>query len=171
MQKRQLYYTDSFYVNGAPISPALAAAFSVSQGQRTQEANAIEFQRRGSSLYLMRMYAGTDSTCTNITEVFSDSDNLTPVAVNDVNKSNFTSILYPNPAQNIDIQLMIMGEHQAITSFSILDISGRLITSQKANWQGNKVVLPTSKLSPGMYVLNMSDKENQSVLTETFQIK
>lgn len=171
MQKRQQYYLDSFYVNGAPISAPLQAAFGISQGQRTQDHNAIEFKRRGSFLYLLRLYTGTDSTCTNITDAFSDANHTTPLGINNLIEQNFASILYPNPAINMNIKLMIIGNKNELINYSIIDISGKIIASEKTNWQGNNIVLPTKNLVRGTYFLNIKNKENATSFSETFQIK
>ena len=172
MQKKHRYFVDSFYVGGAPASATLQSVFGISQGQRLSENNAIEFLRKGSFIYLQRLWYGDDSTNSNIETIFSDKDNVTPVGINNIDTKQYSTILYPNPATNCDMKFMIMGgDISNMTSFSIVDLSGRIITSQKANWNANNLTLPTRMLSPGTYILQVNNNENHKIITETFQIK
>jgi hypothetical protein len=76
-----------------------------------------------------------------------------PVGLKNIEQQNFDVKVYPNPAKNI---LYIEGKQDEHLSVELLDMTGRLILSQKNE---NTIQLPM--LQSGIYLLRVTD-ENQN---------
>jgi PKD repeat protein len=60
-------------------------------------------------------------------------------------------LVYPNPAKG----LLSVVSSSVITSYSILDIRGREVTTQNLSTGVQKITIPTHRLIPGTYVLRL----------------
>ncbi len=79
--------------------------------------------------------------------------------------------LYPNPAKAEDVKLSLGSLAPGSYQVQVLDMSGRLVMTKsiehKAASTGH-LILQGRKLAPGIYVLRISDQQQQ--LNETFRL-
>ena len=71
--------------------------------------------------------------------------------------------LYPNPvAESLFIQL----NGKSVSSYSLLDTYGRMITSQRGSFSGSTLQISTADLVSGNYILILESESEDQVLTE-----
>ncbi len=75
----------------------------------------------------------------------------------------FEFSLYPNPAETT--LHVVAPENERITSYKIFDSYGKMISQQSVN--GSLVTINTSRLAPGMYLLQVCD-DNHRFSTQKF---
>ncbi|MES2592773.1 MAG: T9SS type A sorting domain-containing protein [Bacteroidota bacterium] len=85
-------------------------------------------------------------------------------SVNELNGTNNTISVYPNPATN-NINFTSAAE---LTAIEISDITGRLIGSYSTN--SNSVNISTSRLTPGTYIYTAFNKKKEVVGRNRFEI-
>jgi hypothetical protein len=171
MSKNSSYTIDSFYIGGTPASPALQAAFQVTQGQKSTVRNSYNFYRKGYFNYLLRLFYGADSSFTTISTAWSHTDGVAPTGVSSDLSTKFMTMLYPNPSAQSDIHVKIL-HHVAssFTRYTIHNIFGQVVHAAAANWQGGELVCATSQLPKGHYVLSIHDEKSGETITEKFQM-
>lgn len=79
------------------------------------------------------------------------------------NTGMLLSGIYPNPAHDHVFIGLVLNKSQTLT-FSLSDLHGRVMSrSEFALGAGNnKIKMPLAPLSPGMYLINISDKDGHS---------
>lgn len=89
-----------------------------------------------------------------------------PVAVNIEASSEFSLTLYPNPSNGSDLHLALNAEEDKTLSLVINDALGKTWYSEiiAAGKGSNDYVLnPAQQLTPGVYILTLTDGENKYV--------
>lgn len=167
------YAIDSFYVGGAPASPALQAAFSVSQGQITDKQYAYHFYRKGSPTYLMRLTYGADNTYTKLAAAFVNVDGLTKLGIDQTSDIRYTSLVFPNPSLGNVINVQISGKTIVQAGFDITDVWGKSVAKGLATTQGNNLfqVSLNNSIAEGNYILNLYDQDNKRIVQEHILIQ
>lgn len=167
------YSVDSFYLGGAPAPTAILNAFSVSQGQKADKAYAYNFYREGSFNYLMRLEYRGDSTFTNMSRALAHTDDLAVSGVDESIGYGYSTVLFPNPSNGENIQLVIQGKTVDQVSYFITDYSGRIV--QSVNGQplaGNTLSFTMAPELPlGVYVLNVQDASNATIAVEQVRVQ
>lgn len=165
------YSLDSFYMAGSPAPATLLTAFGVTQGQKVNANNAIQFHRKGNYNYLYRIFYGADNTFSTIQGAFSHLDNLErPLGINQMDQE-YATLIFPNPANNTDVNLQIMGsEHIDVSTFTITNMMGHLVVENKANLENNSLKLPTANLAKGQYIVNVRAANGNTIITEKVTI-
>ena len=169
MDKISEYAADSFYMGGSPAPATLLAAFGMYQGQKTDSNYRYNFYRKGSFIYLLSYYYGSDATYTNSVSKFMSSDNVTPAGVASMGNIAYSSILFPNPTNSSEINVMISGKNVSNGNYTITDMTGKTVQSGAIEMlQGTVHVALNTSLAAGNYVINIADREHHTVVTEQF---
>ncbi len=175
MDRSVQYSIDSFYLNGAPAPAALLNAFSVTQGQIAGLSHAYNFYRAGTFNYLMRFFYGTDATFSNVAGTFVTLENLTTStsSTQEISKDVYTTVLFPNPSNGEEINLIFIGKAFDQVSYQINDIAGRTIQkSENQDMYDNKLTIDLGKnISSGMYIIQVRDQGNNVIATEKINIQ
>lgn len=89
--------------------------------------------------------------------------------VNDLDKSEKTFDIYPNPAKdNINIQFF---ENLSKFNYQIVDITGKVIQSENVKEMSNsKYTIDTSDFKSGIYFIQCNVADNQNTVTNKFII-
>jgi hypothetical protein len=76
-------------------------------------------------------------------------------------RSSFNKV-YPNPANNTAVVLVTSNKISSY-SFELTDVSGKVLQSKtgKLSREENKIVLDVSNYTPGIYLINVIDKEGK----------
>jgi hypothetical protein len=175
MNRSTQYSIDSFYLNGAPAPAVLLDAFSVSQGQISGLSHAYNFYRAGTFNYLIRFFYGSDATFTNLSNAFVTIDDLTTAtsSTQEFGKESYATVLFPNPSNGQEINLLLLGKEINQVNYQITDITGRTIQSAVNNILDNnslKISLEHN-ITPGIYMLQVRDDKNNLIATEKINIQ
>lgn len=167
--KVESYSIDSLYLGGSPAPATLLNAFGITQGQKNDSRHAYNFYRKGSWLYLMRRFYGTDNTYTNLTGSWVSTDN---ISVNMDETHTYSTLLYPNPANSNELNIQILGKGTPCEQYKVIDMMGRIVqTGQPSSISLNDLKVHLNEnLVNGTYFLQITDNENQSVLMEKFEL-
>ena len=167
------YSLDSFYLGGAPAPTAILNAFSVTQGQKADQGYVYNFYREGFFTYLMRLDYRGDTTFTNINRSYVHTDDLATSGVGESIGYEYSTVLFPNPSNGENIQLMIQGKAIDQVSYFITDYSGRIVQSaQQQPLAGNTLPINmTSELPAGVYVLSVQDASNATIAVEQIRVQ
>ncbi|MFM2386600.1 MAG: hypothetical protein RL660_1357 [Bacteroidota bacterium] len=167
------YSLDSFYLAGSPAPAALLTAFGVTQGQKVNAANSINFYRKGHFTYLYRQFYGDDNTFSNMVDAYSHLDDLnfaTGMSQHDMVK--LSTIVYPMPASSADVHIQIIGANAAdYQTCTILSNTGALLYEGSTTVRGNDIVLPTSTFAAGNYFVTLKSTRSGATITEQVIIK
>lgn len=168
LDKIAQYAVDSFYLAGSPAPTALLTAFNVTQGQQSDVQYSYNFYRKGTFQYLMRLNYGSDNTYTTVAGAWANTDNVAPAGINDLNNESFTTILFPNPIQSNELNILIEGRSVKYASFTLTDLNGHLIEQGNAKMNGNRMlnIQFASNLRNGFYQLNVVDESGKEIITE-----
>jgi hypothetical protein len=172
VDKLAQYAVDSFYLAGSPAPTSLLAAFGVTQGQMTDKQYAYHFYRKGATNYLMRLWYSDDNTYTNLAGAFIAGDGLTTVGIGEKDQVNYASVLFPNPTNRDEINIQILGKQFLNTTFTISDITGKLVstgTTLTRNGESLVVILDPS-ISNGQYFVKINDLDGNMIVNEKVQI-
>ena len=173
MDKISQYSVDSFYLAGSPASATLLAGFGISQGQNSDTAYRYNFYRKGSYDYLASFYYGTDYTYTTPANKYVDTENLKPynVGVAEVGNGTFTTVIFPNPSNGSEINLMINGNNATAEKYFITDMTGKTIQEGPTEMrQGAIHVALNNQPAAGNYLITVTDGGNNKIATEQFVI-
>ena len=89
--------------------------------------------------------------------------------IEDANNASFSTILFPNPANENEINLMVNGRNLSNTNYSITDVSGKIVQEGNVNMQSNIAKFKFENgVENGNYVLKITDKNNNETITEKF---
>lgn len=82
---------------------------------------------------------------------------------------NYDITIYPNPVSNSDVVVKIDNNSNTPTpsDYKIVDKLGRIVASGKLSSQGNTYIA-TSQLLPGVYILQVSNKEHATLASSRF---
>ncbi len=173
MDKSAQYAVDSFYLSGAPASPTVLTFFGVHQGQFTDSSYRYNFYRKTSFNYLMTFNYGNDATYTTPTAKYMHSDNIIPanVGVNEVNDIAFSTVLFPNPANGSEVNLLINGKDVTGGQYFVTDMSGKTIQAGAIEMKAGAVhVTLGDNVANGNYFLSVTNCNNAKIVTEPFTI-
>ncbi|NDC41530.1 MAG: T9SS C-terminal target domain-containing protein, partial [Chitinophagia bacterium] len=145
------------------------SAFSVAQGQHTDSVCRYSFYRKGSFSYLMSFYYGSDNTYTTAREVYQNTDNITPLSIDETAAGSFSTVIFPNPSNGTSINLLVNGKDLNATQYTVIDVTGKTIQTGAANVRNNELHVDLNNLSNGTYVL-MVTGNNGVVAKETFTV-
>lgn len=175
MNRSIQYSVDSFYLNGAPAPAALLNAFSVTQGQISGLSHAYNFYRAGTFNYLMRFFYGSDATFTNLVTAFVSLSDLTTAtsSTQELDKDVYAMLLFPNPSNGQEINLILIGKEMNQINYQITDLSGRILQSaDNYKLNGNSIAINLENgISSGMYILIVRDNKNNVIATEKFTVQ
>lgn len=173
MDKSAQYAVDSFYLSGAPASPTVLSFFGVHQGQVTDSSYRYNFYRKTSFNYLLTFNYGNDATYTTPSAKYMHSDNITPanVGVNEVNDVAFSTVLFPNPANSNEVNLLINGKDVTGGQYFVTDMSGKTIQAGAIEMKAGALhVTLGDNVANGNYFLSVTNSNNVKVVTEQFTI-
>lgn len=172
MDKIAQYAVDSFYLAGAPAPTALLTAFNVTQGQQTDVQYAYNFYRKGSFHYLMRLNYGSDNTYTTMTGAWANTDNVAPSAIDEVNNSTYTTLIYPNPTKGHEMNILVQGKEVNEATFILSDLNGRMIQQGNVIMNGKNTmkILFSEIAHNGLYQLKVMDETTHEIISEKIQI-
>jgi Secretion system C-terminal sorting domain len=171
MNKVVQYTTDSFYLGGAPAPTALLTAFGVSQNQRLDDNYFYNFYRKGHYNYLMRVNFN-DGNFNSINSVYTNIDDIAPLAIAESNKELYSTIVYPNPCTTNDLQVIINGNTFGDVQYYITDVTGKLIAQNKIQSAMQFIKIPIADdWNNGIYTLHISNQSNKEIVNETFTIQ
>lgn len=169
IDKINQYAVDSFYLAGAPAPTALLTAFGMTQGQQTGINKRYAVFREGYSTPLAVFLYGSNNYTTP-TAIYFDADNLTPTtSVGDLNELQYATLLFPNPSRSGQINVQFSGNLPAVTQYQVIDLQGRILQSGRADIsQGFFQVQLEQQAPAGRYFLQLTDENNQPVVSESF---
>ncbi len=168
MDKITDYMVDSFYVGSSPAPAALLSGFGLSQGQKTDAANRYMFLIKGTFSYLASIVYYDDMTFTTVGAININKSDL-PASVSSVEGGTYTTVLFPNPANGNEVNLMINGPVKA-DSYSITDMQGRVVEQGSADMRQNILhVSYSAGLPAGQYMLTVNSG-NSRIASETFTV-
>ncbi len=173
MDKISQYAVDSFYLSGAPAPSTILGAFHVSQGQTTDTTYRYNFYKKGSYNYLMSFFYGTDPTFSNPSGKFILTDGIVTsnAGVNNLNDGNYSTVLFPNPSNGSEINLMFTDASLAPTTYMIADITGKTVLAGNVTIHNGIVNIPfNGKLVNGNYIVNIFNDKNKNIATEQFAV-
>ncbi|MEY2829413.1 MAG: hypothetical protein RIQ33_1271 [Bacteroidota bacterium] len=167
------YQIDSFFLGSRySVAPAaLTNAFGVSQGQHVNDRNRIYYLRANRAQPLM--LAILDSALTTFNGLYFDGDNITTATgVENVTDAKYSTLLFPNPANQNQINLQFIGKTISSANYTITDISGKVIAANTASLNNNvlQVNFDNSVIN-GMYFINVTDDKNNSIAAEQFSVQ
>jgi hypothetical protein len=103
---------------------------------------------------------------------FIAGDGLTTVGIGEKNQVNYASVLFPNPTNRDEINIQILGKQFLNTTFTISDITGKLVstgTTLTRNGESLVVMLDPS-ISNGQYFVKINDLDGNMIVNEKVQI-
>jgi hypothetical protein len=155
----QQQQVDSFYLAGAPAPTALLTAFGQTQGQITNVNNRIYYFRENRAAPLMLVFLNNDLSA--FTGIDIDADSLAlPTSIDDLSKENYTTIVYPNPA-NTSINIDVINTTITEATYTIIDFAGKVVAKANANKNGNRgYTISTDNIPNGNYNLIINGKNN-----------
>jgi hypothetical protein len=169
MDKIAQYAEDSFYLSGVAAPSAMLSAFMISQAQKTDSNYRYNFYRKGSYNYLLSYYYGNEGTYSTPQGRYSDSAVITADAgAGTIDRGVFTTVLYPNPGNGTELNLMVMGP-VTLTNYSITDATGRVVASGSAEVKGGILHINPS-LGSGNYLLMAGNGLNPALVKESFVV-
>lgn len=175
MNRSVQFSVDSFYLNGAPAPAALLNAFSVTQGQISGLSHAYNFYRAGAFNYLARFFYGTDATFSNLSNSFVTMEDLTPItsSTQEFGKETYATILFPNPSNGQEINLLLMGKEINQINYTVSDLSGRIVqSSENYRLNDNKLTIHlTNSIPSSLLILQVRDQKNNLIATEKLNIQ
>jgi hypothetical protein len=97
------------------------------------------------------------------------SESLISTGIEEFDFDGAISDVYPNPVGN-DASIRINLENEVMVNISILDLTGRMISTQTISVAGgeNKVSINASQLKEGYYFLNIQDVDGDFSVTRKF---
>ena len=155
--------TDSFFLPGQPsfILSALLGQFGLTQGQTTISYTQSYYQANEVSALAFVDY--TDSTYTTPASATTyAARGTTPASVVLVNNDNSVNV-YPNPVTNRQVSLDINQAKNGMCTYEVIDISGKLLTSDVFMVTGNQIhqqIQLPSNVSAGMYYIRVKMNNN-----------
>ncbi len=171
MDKIHQYAVDSFYISGAAASSLALSAFGVSQGQFTDTTYRYNFYRKGSFNYLLTFNYGTDASYTTASGKFAHTDNITPAGVEELGGSTYSTVLFPNPANGSEVNLIVNGRDVTGGNYTITDMAGKTVQAGAIEMKAGAVHISLGNvLANGNYVLNVTDADNAKIATEQFTV-
>ena len=173
MDKIRQYAVDSFYMGGSPAPATLLSGFGMSQGQFTDSSYRYNFYRKSSFNYLLSFNYANDPTYTSTANggKFMHSDGITPAGVNEIDNAAYATILFPNPANGNEVNLLVDGRDVKGGQYFITDMSGRTIQAGAIEMkQGAVHVALSDALASGNYFINIVDAGNVKIATEQFTV-
>ncbi len=173
MDKSAQYAVDSFYLSGSPASATVLTFFGVTQGQVTDTAYRYNFYRKTSFNYLMTFSYGSDASYSTPVAKYMHSDNITPanVGVNNVNEAAFSTVLFPNPANSSEVNLLINGKDVTGGQYFVTDMSGKTVQAGAIEMKAGAVhVTLGDNIANGNYLLSVTNSENAKIVTEQFSV-
>ncbi len=175
IDKTVQYSLDSFYLNGSPAPAALLNAFGVTQGQISGLSHSYNFYRAGTFNYLTRFYYGTDATFSNLSAAFVTQEDLTAStsSTQEIDKASYATVLFPNPSNGQEINLIILGKEIDQVSYQINDFTGKIVQySESQNIFDNKITIKLkNNVISGMYIIQVRDQKNNIIATEKINIQ
>ena len=170
MNKYEEYAIDSFYINGAPASPVLLAAFSVSQGQKTNANYGYNFYRSGSYNYLVRVDYATDSLYSFILGTYQNLDNI--LATSNIEDARYSTLVFPNPSNGSEVNVRIFGKRNEVKSFIVTDLTGQRVHEGTLEKQSDDLIrVDLDNLPAGEYILKLSDAGGNLIVTEKLTVR
>ncbi len=173
MDKVAEYAVDSFYVGGVPAPTTLLTGLGVAQGQKTDSVFRYNFYRKGSFNYLLSFYYGADATYTTPLNKYMDTGNVAPrnASVNGLQNDNYTTVLFPNPVNGNELNILFSGRNVSDCKYYITDVAGRIMqTGMPENRQDQIHIDLSNNLANGKYVITVTDNENNKISVEQFDI-
>jgi hypothetical protein len=127
--------------------------------------NAINFHRKGHVNYLLRLYYGGDNTFSSLIGAYSHLDDLNfPVSVQQIEKNNFATLIYPVPATNTDVHLNVIGaDVNEYKTCTIISSTGNIVYQGEPLIMGAEIILPTSKLASGTYFVKIANAKAEEI--------
>lgn len=172
MRKTMGYQQDSLLVNGSPDSIQVNNLFSFTQGSKNSYLNQIDFYRAGNFRPLIRFAYGDDTTFTAPVNIIQNMDNLTPLGIGNYEKMLYSTFTYPNPSNNGQYNIQVIGKDIDQENYILTDISGRIIQGGIAHFNQNVFQLNlNSSIADGNYILSMINDKGQLIITEKLMLK
>lgn len=100
----------------------------------------------------------TISSPTNIITQGFHQGELVITAIGDINMSDISVLLYPNPATNL-INVDIKSDKPGIYKYELIDITGRIIINEQSYSKNFKINIEA--LKPALYYLRITDKNGK----------
>lgn len=162
------YAVDSFFVNGALAPVPLLNAFSITQGQHTDQIYRYTVYREGYSRPLSILLYN-NSTFTTPANVYFDTEDLTPTTAVESPESVFTTLLFPNPASTGRLTLQFAGNIPGLGDYTVVDMQGKTVQRGNAVLENGALNLNLNNQLPnGNYMLNVLNDKKQTLITENF---
>ncbi|MEN9523417.1 MAG: hypothetical protein RL065_1794 [Bacteroidota bacterium] len=167
------YQIDSFFLGSRySVAPAaLTNAFGVTQGEHVNDRNRIYYFRANRAQPLL--LATLDSALTTFTGLYFDADNITTATgIDDVANAKYSTLLFPNPANQNQISLQFIGKNVSSVNYTITNISGKVIATNSASINNNVLQVNfDNSVVNGMYFINVTDDKNNSIAAEQFSVQ
>jgi hypothetical protein len=170
MDKTGEYNIDSFFIGGSPAPAALLSGFGITQGQQNETYYKYFFLRKGDFLYLASIVYNGDLTYTNPSTLYINKNATTATGVDDVAGSQYTTVLFPNPATGNEINLMISGASVAAEQYYITDMLGRIVQTGAVQLKQGILNVPfNNNLPEGQYAITVTGN-GTTIASEQFSI-
>ena len=171
MDKIAEYSIDSIYLSGSPAPATFLSSFGVVQGQHSDSAFYYNFYRKGSYNYLMEFYYDIDPTYTTSTNVYAATDNISPSGISNISSALYSTVLFPNPSANNEVNLQVMGKDINEAAYSITDVTGKIVQSGNAELKGKGLLhVALNDLVNGRYFIHFANDKNSFVANEQFTV-
>lgn len=171
IDKISQWEVDSFYLGGQPAPPQLGTTFGIVQGQVTGKVNRYNFYRKGSYSYLFSSWFGANPHSSNPQSVIYNTDGLTAavgIAEGDI---RYSSVLYPNPVSQNQVNLILSGKELSTANYQVTDMLGRTVQTGSLDVQGGHLRLDLdAQLPNGNYFIHISDKDDHRLISEPFML-
>lgn len=141
--------TDSFFLKGAPLSPSLLTAFSVTQGQKDTTYRHNYY--RPQELTPLAQVEFHDAAFTQPYKATTHIQRLDATSVNDLINEDAIKI-YPNPVNSRQVSVLLPAT-QGAWSYRLQSITGYILCGQ-LNPANTSLVIPPSA-APGIYYITI----------------
>lgn len=161
------YAVDSFYLAGNPAPVALLTGFGLSQGQRTNFGNRINFYRKDLFYYLASFFFGTRPFTGQPTELFVCTNRAELLSSTDEIQKTKSVVIYPNVLESgQDFHVMIQEDQAQQYRYTLSTITGNIVQSGSVNSNSLEQINRISDATAGTYILSVFDKKGQILTTQ-----